>query len=40
MAEGDQQPQPGVGVPLSIWTHHFDQLHMELRANNVIAQMP
>ena len=36
----DQQNQNrGVGIPLSIWTHHFNQLNMELRSNNIISNV-
>ena len=39
MAHQQEQPPPpprvaGVGIPLEIWSHHFDQLHQELRTQN------
>lgn len=32
-------PGPGVAIPLQMWSHHFDQLHMEMRANNAVSQI-
>lgn len=34
-----QAQQGAVGIPLQIWSHHFDKLHMELKTGNVVSSM-
>ena len=33
------QGQGAVGIPLQMWSHHFDKLHMELKTGNVLSSM-